>query len=254
MPGYAVPASAFDGVAGRFTDTHTCVAIDHRGSGRSPAGWPPMSTRTMALDALSVLHHLGIESAHALGVSLGGMVAQELAIRAPQHVRSLILVSTTAGGVTAESPPLLDLAREARRAASQVRGRFRLNPLGAARQGCAAAAHDTTTRLRQIQVPTLVLHGSGDDLVPASNVRWLAAHIPRAEHRVIPGGHLLILDSPTASQVLAEWLDAHASCPPSIQRTDADPRVKNLTTSTTRILRDRALPLRRLLKARPRLH
>jgi hypothetical protein len=77
-------------------------------------------------------------------------------------------------------------------------------------QGWAAATHDTTSRLHHIQAPTLVLHGSRDELVPVSNARTLARLIPGADPRVVrSAGHLFLFEPRTASDVVARWLDAH---------------------------------------------
>src|ERR671914_57410 len=84
---------------------YEAIVIDNRGCGRSSTPWQPWTTRTMASDAVAVLDELGVERAHVGGASLGGMVAQELALEFPERVRTLVLGSTT-GGL-----PRLDLLR-----------------------------------------------------------------------------------------------------------------------------------------------
>jgi 3-oxoadipate enol-lactonase len=247
ISGYVLPASAFDAVASEFDDAWTVVAMDHRGSGLSRAPLWPTTTATMAADAIAVLDHLGIESAHVVGWSLGGMVAQELAIRHPHRVRAVVLGCTTAGGPGAPAPLAPELVSELRRTGSQVHN-ARVGTLAAFRQGWAASTHDTTGRLGRINAPTLVLHGSTDRLVPVSNATWLAARIPRAELRIIRGaGHLLVLDSPTARRALRQWLDGQAHAAPGSSPGVAD-RLGDLLSMPSRLGMAQALPFRRMLR------
>ncbi len=248
MSGYVVPVSAFDEVLDEIADSFTVVAVDHRGSGASRTLPLPTTTGTMAGDALSVLDRLRIDSAHVVGSSLGGMVAQELAIIAPHRVRSLALCSTTAGGVGAKTPPARDILRELKEAGSRVPGgRIRVHPLGALHQAAAAATHDATSRLRHIEAPTLVLHGGADELVPAGNASWLASQIASAELRVVRRGtHLVALESPVARKALLSWLEKHRvrhpiSTPPS--------SAAHLAGMPYRFLKGQTVPLRRAIRA-----
>jgi 3-oxoadipate enol-lactonase len=75
LGGYAIAASSLKRVVQQFAQRFTCIVFDHRGSGLSRPSWGPMTTPSMAHDAVNVLHHAGFESAHVFGVSLGGMVA-----------------------------------------------------------------------------------------------------------------------------------------------------------------------------------
>ena len=177
----------------------------------------------MAGDAAGLLRHLGIEAAHVLGGSLGGMIAQTLAITRPDCVLSLASVMSTTGdprvargrlraGLTLLSKPPLDregyvehVVRSSRiigspgyvRDEDRLRERLRAgydrgrDPLGARRQLLAiAASGDRTPALRRLSVPTVVIHGLDDPLVPPSAGRATAAAIPGARLVEIPGmGH-----------------------------------------------------------------
>lgn len=248
MSGYAVPVAAFDRVLDDFARTFTVVAVDHRGSGESWTRPLPTTTGTMACDAVSVLDRLGIASAQVVGASLGGMVAQEIAIAHPNRVRSLVLCSTTAGGSGAKTPPLRDLQKELNQTARRVPGpRFRIRWLGALHQAAAAASHDATGRLRKIQAPTLVLHGDQDELVPLANATWLAARIPDGRLRVVPNGtHLLVLESAAARNVLHLWLEEHAELTPDVARPSG---LLRLAGAPIRVLRGHTLPVRRAVRA-----
>lgn len=250
LSGYVVPVAAFDQVLDELAEGFTVVAVDHRGSGASRTRPLPTTTGTMAADALSVLDALGIDSAHVVGASLGGMVAQEVAIASPHRVRSLVLCSTTAGGPGAKTPPALDILIELRDTGRRVPGeRVRVRPLGALHQAAAASSHDATARLDRIRAATLVMHGEDDELVPLSNATWLADRIPGARLKVVPGGsHLLVLDSPTAREELCTWLDDHRDAHPAASYS-AVGRLCYVAGAPRRAVLGQSLPLRRLVRA-----
>jgi pimeloyl-ACP methyl ester carboxylesterase len=186
---------------------------------------PAYSLADMAADSLGLLDGLGIESAHVLGVSMGGMIAQLIAVRAPQRVRSLVSIMSTTNdrdlpGPTPEGiQALLSLlsgqldsadpigaaiaayrrlagsgfpfneARILRRLMAAVQRGF--SPTGVARQFLAVlTAEGRREALRELNVPTLVIHGADDPLVPLAAGRATAEAIPNAKLWVIPGmGH-----------------------------------------------------------------
>jgi 3-oxoadipate enol-lactonase len=188
------------------------------------------------LDAL--LDVAGEARVHVYGIAFGGMVAQELALRHPDRVRRLVLAATSPGGaahVPAEAPvrgflerrtvmPLpertwasipYEYALATRRGAADRIGedlaeRLRLAlDLDERAERAAADAHDAVARLGAISVPTLVLHGAEDVLVPPANGRALAAAIPGAEHREIAGAaHLYATDVPAVDRDVARFLAA----------------------------------------------
>jgi 3-oxoadipate enol-lactonase len=203
------------------------VLADNRGSGRSdpPAG--PFSVAEMAADILAVLDGGGIRRAHVMGVSLGGMVAQELAVDHPERVDGLVLVSTTPGWPFAYPMPTASVAliaatgrmtREvalrrhtenalsARTVKQRPEVTDRLVELQSSRPtdpkallAHAAAGARYAGRLRQtrIHARTLVVHGEADTVVDPGNGKLLADRIPGAQLVIFPElGHLLFWEDP----------------------------------------------------------
>jgi pimeloyl-ACP methyl ester carboxylesterase len=187
----------------------------------------------LAADAAGLLRALELDSAHVYGLSMGGMIAQELAIRFPERVRGLVLGGTTPGGPRAVLPTAAELTAlggaiarkrslagalfsdEFRRShPEQVRAllpyfaRHRATARGAWAHWWATVYHDTMSRLSNIQAPTLVLHGGADAMAPLANARLLAEKIPDAELKIIEGaGHAYALERPQESyDALAEWI------------------------------------------------
>lgn len=207
LGGYAIAASSLRRVVQQFAQHFTCIVFDHRGSGLSRPSWGPMTTPSMAQDAVNVLHHTGFESAHVLGVSLGGMVAQELAIRHPRRVRTLVLAATTAGGPSAAAPGGQTLLRELQHAYSAFPGSWSVSIRGMVYQAWAAATHDTAARAQRIAVPTLIIHGERDPLVPLANARIMASVIPGSEFHLVRGaGHIFLFDTDEAIPLVLNWL------------------------------------------------
>jgi pimeloyl-ACP methyl ester carboxylesterase len=217
-----------------FRARHHTIAVDNRGSGRSSAPDVPYTTRVMADDVLALLDHLGIDAAHLVGISLGGMIAQELALAHPRRVLSLQLHSTAGRAdpylrilletwrqvraqlgremvqqsmalwlfgrrTFAERPELIEMLM--RQAATYP---YAPSEAGFARQGEATVAHDALARLPAITCPTLITCGEDDMLVPSRFARELAEHVPHAElHIVREGGHMWCWEKPDEFNALA---------------------------------------------------
>jgi 3-oxoadipate enol-lactonase len=214
-----------------LTDHFRVITFDARGSRRSAAPPGPYTTRLLADDAAAMLDHVGVERAHVVGLSLGGMVAQELALAYPERIDRLVLIATHARPA---SPALWDAwttffvqaqERGLDRAGvvlwflawmftpafmarhEQVQEMFTQwqdDPLqapahGRAAQGEAARDHDTLARLPMIAAPTLVIVGDQDILTPVANARELADGIPGARLEVLEGGgHLALFECQAA--------------------------------------------------------
>ncbi|MGN6607200.1 MAG: alpha/beta fold hydrolase [Jatrophihabitans sp.] len=208
------------------------VAYDHRGIGESDDVAGDFTIGDLADDAAALLDDLGWTSAHVLGVSLGGMVAQELALQHASRVRTLVLGCTYPGGegasLRAAGPIRMMTAMNTRDVEQAVRAAYVSNlsaghiaderhyaafhemALSVAapvpvilRQAKAAFAHDAGDRLAGIAVPTLVLHGDEDDMMEHLNAEVIAAAVPGArlvtfEHT----GHMFWWEHPERAAAL----------------------------------------------------
>jgi pimeloyl-ACP methyl ester carboxylesterase len=190
------------------------IAFDLRGNGRSDAPDAPITMATFVDDAVAVLDAAGAEAAHVYGQSLGGMIAIELALAHPGRVRSLILAATHAGLRTAvrsrhvapkDRPwELLYSEQHLRERPDEVADDLRSGteqpPHAARRQWEAMRRFEAADRLADVAVPTLVLHGTDDRMIPVENARALAAGIPGARLVELEGaGHVYHAEQPEAS-------------------------------------------------------
>lgn len=212
---------------------HRVVAMDNRGCGRTGVPWQPWTTRTMAADAVAVLDALGIGRTHVIGASMGGMVAQELALTFPERVRSLVLGCTTGG---LPRGPSLVTRRGVREVLGLVVRAVRPVPLdvqvrrflrsnisadfaatakrdgecwraveamlaeptcvrGLVQQSLATVRHSSWSRVGQLRARVLVQHGTADPVIPVAAGRELARRIPSAVFQELDGaGHALGLE------------------------------------------------------------
>jgi pimeloyl-ACP methyl ester carboxylesterase len=194
------------------------IVFDNRGIGESDAPPGPYTVAELAGDAVQVLDEAGVERAHVLGTSLGGMVAQELALSAPERVDRLVLACTTPGGE--ESFPMPERTVQLLTGGATLR-QFVENALAEepdvelverilrhreataqsfeawSAQAAAGATFDALDRIEQIEAPTLVLHGTEDAVVDSRNSALLGLRIPDARVELFPGGgHLFFWEQP----------------------------------------------------------
>jgi pimeloyl-ACP methyl ester carboxylesterase len=216
------------------------IIFDNRGVGLSGKPNTPYSIELMAEDAKEVLDAAGVESAHVYGISMGGMIAQRLALKYPNRIKSLILGCTTSGGenhvqpgadvsmlmlsrgsstATPEemawatapilySPAFIENHRELISEDIKKRIEIPIQPYAYMLQLQACLAHNTYNELNSIKVPTLVIHGNADRLVPYENGVTLANKIPNAELLTIQGaGHIYVTeDNDFANERVLEFL------------------------------------------------
>ncbi len=217
--------------------TFRLVLLDNRGVGRSGVPLVPFTTRDMADDAAWVLDTLGVARAHVLGISLGGMIAQELALGHSDRVSRLILGCTTPGRRSGKGvrpgrvlelvapmrlPPERAIRETARLILSEsflarepevvdewveIARQVPPSRRGVLYQLLAAARHEAGDRLARIRMPTLVITGDADRLIDAENSARLARAIPGARLAVLPGaGHDFPTEQPEATaQLISEF-------------------------------------------------
>ena len=262
ITGFTISAAVFEPVLDLYAGRFEVITYDNRGSGRSGAPLRPTSMAELAADAAGLLRELGVDSAHVCGLSMGGMIAQELAIRFPERVRGLVLGGTTPGGPRAARPALRELGalggaaaggwrdgkrswlgewvfseafrrEQPERARELLRhfGRHRATPQGVWAHWWASVYHDTTSRLHCIQAPALVMHGEHDAMAPIANARALAERIPDAELCIVPGaGPAYMLERPEASfDLLTGWLDRRGPIAAGAPRSGAAARAEPVT-------------------------
>lgn len=194
------------------------ILFDNRGIGESDTPAGPYTAAQLAGDALQVLDEAGVERAHVLGTSLGGMVAQELALARPERVEKLVLACTTPGGP--ESFPMPEQTVSLIQNGASLREfienalapdpsieiverilRHReatAQPLEAwAAQAAAGMGFDALARVEGIRAPTLILHGTEDAVVDSRNTALLERRIPDSRVELFPGaGHLFFWEQP----------------------------------------------------------
>lgn len=214
-----------------FAKSFRTIAFDNRGVGQSDKPDLPYSMAMFADDTAGVLDALNVEQAHVFGISMGGMIAQEFALRHPQRVQTLILGCTNCGGpntVQSKDPDVLNMlgniasvdVQQAALVMTKVAVTpwfmqkrmdilLELNQLsaqqptpkhGMVQQMQAIIGHDTYERLPQIAVPTLVITGKEDGLVPPENSITLAQRIPNADLALLSNAsHLFNIELPEAT-------------------------------------------------------
>ncbi len=240
--GFVMHGSLWGPILDELAREHHVIVFDNRGTGRSDKPETPYTAKTMAGDVVGLLDALGIEKANVFGASMGGMIAQELAINYPERLNNLILGGTFCGIRKGISTPeaaafLFDPALAKLPAEEGIRrtllwvlseGFMENSPADVERIVAAycqypppvktfslhtdvVMALDTYDRLPEIKAPTLAIAGSKDRLMSCENARILASSIPNAELTMIENaGHFFFLDSPKeASKIVLGFLRRH---------------------------------------------
>jgi len=228
----------------QLDDDFETIAYDHRGTGNSSSAGEGFSIVDLADDAIGLLDALELHSVHVLGISMGGMVAQELVLDRPERVRTLALGCTYAGGkgsvptdqtiinrlshlivsgqvnlamrealkynvsaAFASEPknlvPFKQIARELPTSLEMLAAQFE-----------AVSGHETSSRLGEIERPTLIMHGTADQLLPVANAHHIAALIPHARLQLVDGvGHMFWWERPERVAALVHELASAARTP-----------------------------------------
>jgi pimeloyl-ACP methyl ester carboxylesterase len=220
-----------------FAPTFDTVTFDYRGMGRSDRSPEPYGMVDLAADGLALLDELGWDAAAVVGISFGGMVAQEVAVSWPGRVNRLALLCTSPGGAGGSSYPLHELdalsaAERSARLATLIDSRFddgwlrshpgdrmllqaledRAQPLDpvrtdAARQQLEARRHhDVWGRLHHVVCPTLIACGRYDGIAPPANSRAIASRIRQSEWREYEGGHAFLVQDARAAPDVTGFL------------------------------------------------
>ncbi len=220
----------------RLARRYRTIVFDNRGVGRSGAPPGSYSIPKMAEDAAAVLDAAGVATAHVIGASMGGMVAQEFALRWPARVRSLVLACTTCGGLRTHLPKLAQFRKPmagAHTFEERIRGFapllysdstprerieednvIRVNHFPEIRayfkQLAAVLSWSSYGRLPAIHAPALIIHGDSDRILPPRNAGTLARRIPHASKVILPNaGHLFTTDQPElAHEAVMRFLDS----------------------------------------------
>jgi 3-oxoadipate enol-lactonase len=213
-----------------------CISFDNRGAGRSDKPTEPFTLEQMADDAIAVLDAAGIETAHVVGASMGGVISQIVAVKYPHRVRSLTLVCTACRNhpwrqdllqtwaKTAEEKGMIEVGKEAAQWVMSPRSFRRLvpaftwmGPLAALRprhsfvsqiDAILNTREDLVDQLSTITAPTMVIVGNQDILTPRGDSEEIAERIPNSELVVISGAaHGLMMEhSSTFNKILIEFL------------------------------------------------
>lgn len=223
----------WDEVAAHFAEDYCLLLYDQRGHGLSDLGQGPVTIDRHVDDLLAVADYFGIERFGLVGLSIGGLIAQRLAVRCPERVAALVLCDTASkigdadtwnsriavverDGLESIGDTVMErwftaAYRQAEPQALRVWRNMltRQSPRGYTASCAAIRDADFTGDAGKIDVPTLVVVGDADASTPPDLVRALAERIPGAHFAVIPGcGHLPCIEKPDAlADLIAELLD-----------------------------------------------
>jgi 3-oxoadipate enol-lactonase len=236
--GLSYPAAMWWRQVPALAERYRVIVLDNRGAGHTgDVVGAPYQVPAMAADVCAVLEAAGEQRAHVVGISMGGMIAQEIALTRPELVASLVLLATHSGAAhatmrpeamallqsrsdwtpqeAAEASIPFNYAETTPRASMEEEWAVRL-PLvvtetGYINQLTGILTWSSLSRLAELAPPTLIIHGADDALIPVENGQLIAATIPGAELVVLEdANHILTTDQTAAvNDLVLDWLDRH---------------------------------------------
>ncbi len=218
------------------------LAYDQRGLGQTDRPDIPYAMADYAMDANALLEAIGWDRCNVLGISFGGMVAQEFALRYPDRIERLVLACTSSGGAGGDSYPLHELAdlsteqrasrvialsdtrcdaawqaahpQQVRQLVDQMAAAHLVGAgepgreIGARRQLEARTRHDTYDRLPNLELPVLICGGRYDGIAPVANLEAMSTQLPNARLALFEGGHYFLLQDSRAFECIATFLQS----------------------------------------------
>jgi 3-oxoadipate enol-lactonase len=241
IQGYSFYSGHWMTLVPEVSKEYRAIIFDNRGTGRTDKPEPPYTMKMMAADAKGLLDAIGVDRANVFGVSMGGMIAQEFALTYPDKVLNLVIGCSNCGGKKSVIPTpealaflfspdmakfsveerarqtapwiwtkdFIDSHPQAVEALVAITAKYPTPTQGYAGHGSAIAGHDTCDRLPQIKVPTLVIAGDSDRLIPNENSKIIASRIPGAELVIVENAGHGFTQSPDAARAILDFLKRH---------------------------------------------
>lgn len=192
IAGLSIDLTALDSIISEISKRYKVIAFDNRGAGRSDKPDVQYTIEMMADDTTGLLRELKVAQAHIMGISLGGRIAITLALKCPELVKSLILVSTCPRVPKTYGRRVLFLLLEIPRRIGAFGKEYPQPYYAYRRQRQASEGYDATDRLREIHARTLILHGKKDRLAPYKWAEEMHAGITGSEMITFDGGHTFL--------------------------------------------------------------
>jgi 3-oxoadipate enol-lactonase len=184
--GLATDISEWDGIIHWLAKKYQVLAFDNRGAGRTDKPDTHYSIEMMADDTVGLMQTLGMEQAHILGISMGGRIALALSLRHPQIAKGLVLVSTSARSIKNWRRYFFGLLSSA----PIFRSKYPQPRYAFMWQRQASFVYNCTDKLHELQIPTVIMHGKKDKIVPHTLAEEMHAGIKGSKMLTFAGGHL----------------------------------------------------------------
>ena len=193
ITGLSSDISEWQGLSLSLSRKYDFIAIDNRGAGRSDKPDASYTIEMMAADVAGVLDCLGVKNANIFGLSMGGRIAVALALSRPELVKSLVLVSTRMKRTKRHGWTHKLRLNITSRNKSRGSKKYPQPYYAFMRQWEASGGYDATARLHELRVPTLILHGKEDPLVPLKMAKEMHEGIEGSKMIIFDGGHLFFV-------------------------------------------------------------